>query len=900
MALEAGKRLGTFEVLEPIGAGGMGEVYRARDTRLDRTVALKVLPSELSANPALRERLEREARLASSLAHPHICTLHDVGRDQGVDFLVMEYLEGESLADRLQKGPLPVEQAVRYAIEIAEALDTAHRQGIVHRDLKPGNVMLTKSGAKLLDFGLAKLREGDPSDPGTSASAIPTQNRPLTELGTILGTYPYMAPEQLEGKETDGRTDVFAFGALLYEMVTGRRAFRGESRASLIAAILEREPPPVSTLQPLTPPGLDHVVKTCLAKDPDDRWQSAHDLASGLRWITEAGSRAGIPAPVVRRRKTRERIAWGAAALGLVVAVGASLALWATHETPRVVRSSLLPPDGARFEPSYGAMALSPDGTRLAFVASEEDGGRMLWVRSLSALTAQPLAGTEEARHPFWSPDGRYIGFFSRGKLRKIDASGGPPQALCDVSGGRGGTWSADGTILFTPSTTDVIYQVAASGGTPAPVTTFDESRGERSHRFPRFLPDGRHFLFLVQAPDGTPDTDGGFAIFGASLDSTEKKPIVASRASARYASSGHLLFIRDRTLVAQPFDPDALELSGDAVPVAENMSRTGRYEAIFSVSDTGLLLYQPGAASEDSRLVWLDRDGSEQGTVGRPADYRIPVLSHDRKRIAASVRDPQSQQADIWILDIERGTSTRLTFDPAYDVRPLWSADDRTIYFASNRSGGIAEASPGVGGFDIYSKASAGTGTAELVYGGEAPDYLWSLSSDGRTGWLLSNNMGRTGWDISRLDLESGEAAVFLQAPFQELGPVVSPDGHWLLYSSDESGRNEVYVQSLGDDGGKWQISTDGGIWGEWTRDGREIVYRGGDGTLMAVGVTFEPTFAAGIPEALFDPRERDAVGPQYDVTPDGLRFLVNQPLEQSVVEPLILVQNWARELER
>jgi Tol biopolymer transport system component len=571
--------------------------------------------------------------------------------------------------------------------------------------------------------------------------------------------------------------------------------------------------------------------------------------------------------------------------------VGASLALWATHETPRVVRSSLLPPDGARFEPSFGAMALSPDGTRLAFVASGKDDGRMLWVRSLSTLTAQPLAGTEGARHPFWSPDGRFVGFFSDGKLRKIDASGGPPQALCDASDGRGGAWNAEGTILFTPSTTDVIYKVAASGGTPVAVTAFDESRAERSHRLPQFLPDGRHFIFLVRAAEGTPDTDGGFAIFAASLDSSEKKPIVATPASARYSSSGHLLFLRDRTLVAQPFDPGTLELSGDAVPVAENMSRTGRYEAIFSVSDTGLLLYQPGAASEDSRLVWLDRDGREQGTVGRPADYRNPVLSHDRKRVAASILDPQTQQDDIWILDVERGTSTRLTFDPADDFRPLWSPDDRTIYFISDRSGAL----------DVYSKASAGTGTAKLVYGGEGTDVLWSLSSDGRTGWLFSENAaGKTGWDISRLDLESGEAAAVLQTPFTELEPAISPDGRWLLYSSNESGRDEVYVQSLGDDGGKWQISTDGGGHGAWTRDGREIVYRGGDGTLMAVDVTLEPTFAAGIPEALFDPRERDVLGPQYDVTPDGLRFLVNQPIEQPVVDPLILVQSWARELER
>jgi Tol biopolymer transport system component/predicted Ser/Thr protein kinase len=889
MSLEPGKQLGPYEVLAPLGAGGMGEVYRAKDTRLDRTVALKVLPSELSANPLLRERLEREAKAVSSLAHPHICTLYDVGQDDGIDYLVMEYLEGETLAERLQKGPLPLEQALKCAIEIAEALDAAHRQGVVHRDLKPGNVMLTKAGSKLLDFGLAKLREGDPSDPATSASAIPTEHRPLTEIGTILGTYPYMAPEQLEGKDVDGRADLFAFGAMLHEMVTGRRAFDGESRASLIAAILDREPPPVSSLQPLSPPGLDHVVKTCLAKDPDERWQSAKDLASALHWLKEAGSQAGVAAPVVRRRKTRERIAWAAAVLGLLVAVGASIALWAIYETPQVVRSSLLPPDGARFEPGYGAMVLSPDGTRLAFVASGEDGTRMLWVRSLSALTAQPLAGTEGAGHPFWSPDGRFIGFFSGGKLRKIDASGGPPQALCDAPSGRGGTWSADGTILFTPSISDVIHRVSASGGTPVPVTAFDESRGETSHRHPEFLPDGQHFIFVARAPAETPDTEGGFAIFATSLDSAEKAPIVATRASARYAASGHLLFLRDQTLVAQAFDPGTFELSGDAVPVAENVSRGRRSEAIFSVSDTGLLLFQAGAAS-DSRLVWLGRDGREGSAIGKPADYDAPALSHDQKRVAVAINDPQTQLGDIWVLDIERGTSTRLTFDPADDTWPRWSADDRTIYFQSRRSGQA----------DVYSKSSSGTGTAELVYGSEGMDVLNSLSPDGATGWLASTNTtAGTGFDIYRIDLESRKAEAFLQTPFMEGNPEISPDGRWLLYQSNESGRLEVYVQSLLEDGGKWQISTDGGSRPKWTREGREILFQAPDRTLMTVEVRLEPTFSPGIPEALFDPGERSLGGQQWDVTPDGSRFLVNQPIEQPD-EPLTLVQNWASELER
>ena len=870
----------------------MGEVYRAKDTRLDRTVALKVLPSELSANPVLRERLEREAKAISGLAHPHICTLYDVGQDDGIDYLVMEYLEGETLADRLQKGPLPLQQALKCSIEIAAALDAAHRQGVVHRDLKPGNVMLTKSGAKLLDFGLAKLREGDPSDPATSGSAIPTEHRPLTEIGTILGTYPYMAPEQLEGKETDGRADLFAFGAMLHEMVTGRRAFDGESRASLIAAIMEREPPPVSTVQPLSPPGLDHVVKTCLAKDPDERWQSARDVASELRWIQEAGSQLGPPAPVAPRRKTRERLAW---ALGAVLLSGLTLGVgWglrsASEEPPRVLRVSIQPPEGARFDPNAGAMVLSPDGNRVAFVASDKKGTRMLWVRSLGRLDAQPLAGTEDATHPFWSPESRSIAFFSNGKLRKIDASGGPPQALCDASSGLGGTWSEDGTILIS-LLRDVIYRVPASGGTPVPVTAFDEARREDSHRFPLFLPDGRRFIFLVRGEVETPGTARDYAIFAGSLDSTEKTPIVATRSSARFAASGHLLFVRGQTLVAQPFDPDTLELSGSLVPVAENVNRSIWNETIVSVSNDGLLLYQTGAPSQDSRLAWVDREGLVRGTIGETARYNMPAISHDQTRVAVQVFDADMRRSDIWVLDNERGTSTRLTFDPGYSFAPAWAVDDRTIYFSSHRSGRG----------DIYSKSSSGMGAAERVYASDKWGVLMSLSPDGTTGWVMFNDTtAKTGYDIYRLDLESQEAHVFLQTPLTEGGPAVSPDGHWLLYHSDESGRSEVYVQSLQGDGGKWQISKNGGMVGRWTRNGREIVFQGVDGLLMAVEVTLAPTFSVGAPEALFDPHLREGFGPQFDVTLDGTRFLVNQPVDQPAVEPLTLVQNWTSELER
>ena len=524
MALETGRRLGAFEILAPLGAGGMGEVYRAKDTRLDRTVALKVLPSELSANPVLRERLEREAKAISGLAHPHICTLHDVGQDDGIDYLVMEYLEGETLAERLQKGPLPLEQALKCAIEIAEALDAAHRQGVVHRDLKPGNVMLTKSGAKLLDFGLAKLREGDPSDPATSASAIPTEHRPLTEIGTILGTYPYMAPEQLEGKDVDGRADLFAFGAMLHEMVTGHRAFDGESRASLIAAILEREPPPVSTLQPLSPPGLDHVVKTCLAKDPDDRWQSAHDLAAALRWIKEAGSQAGEAGAGRPATEDAGADRVGAPAVLALLGRWGGIALWSASESRRqVVRSSLLPPEGARFEPGSGAMALSPDGTRLAFVASDEEAH----ARALGAVSQQPhrpAPGGHREAHAI--PSGRPTAASSASSPMESSARSTPragrPRRCATRPEGRGGTWSADGTILFTPDRRDVIYKVPASGGTPVPVTAFDESRGEDLPPSSP-VPAGRPALHL---PRMRPRWSAGHgartdAIFAASLDSS-------------------------------------------------------------------------------------------------------------------------------------------------------------------------------------------------------------------------------------------------------------------------------------------------------------------------------------------------------------------------------------------
>jgi predicted Ser/Thr protein kinase len=568
MTLAQGTRLGPYEILASVGAGGMGEVYRARDTRLDRTVAIKVLPSHLSSNPEIRQRFDREARTISSLSHPHICALHDVGHQDGIDYLVMEFLEGETLTDRLSRGALPAEQVLRYSIEIADALDKAHRQGIVHRDLKPGNIMLTKSGVKLVDFGLAKLAAAGPAN--TSVSILPTQaGMNLTQEGTILGTFQYMAPEQLEGKEADARSDIFAFGAVLYEMATGKKAFSGKSQASLIASILSAEPPPISSVQPMTPPALDRVVKTCLAKDPDDRWQTAHDVMLQLKWIAEGGSQAGVPAPLVARRRGHERLAWGVAAVLAVSTIAlAAVQLARPRAAVRVVRSSLLPPEKTTYHfigDAAGPPAVSPEGLQIAFTARDSSGKSLLWVRSLDSPVPRAVAGTEDAMYPFWSPDSKFIGFFAGGKLKKIEASGGPAFALCDAGDARGGTWNKDGVIVFEPHFRDPLFRVPATGGKAAPVTKFDESRRETTHRFPFFLPDGSHFLYLAGSHavgteselhaiylgslDGKP-VEGNYLAFPA----MDRDPLLAKvRNTPEFAEIRALAIEKQKPLIAHP-----------------------------------------------------------------------------------------------------------------------------------------------------------------------------------------------------------------------------------------------------------------------------------------------------------------------------------------------------------
>jgi Tol biopolymer transport system component len=889
MTLPAGSRLGPYEILSAVGAGGMGEVYKARDTRLERTVAVKVLPARLSENAGFRQRFEREAKTISQLSHPHICTLHDVGNQDGVEYLVMEFLEGETLTERLARGPLPIEQVLRYGIEISDALEKAHRQGIVHRDLKPGNVMLTKSGLKLVDFGLAKLAGPAPGSVVSSLSVVPTQaEMGLTAQGTILGTFQYMAPEQLEGEEADGRTDIFALGLLLYEMATGQKAFSGKTQASLIGAIMHSEPPSISSAKPMTPPVLDRVVRTCLARDPDDRFQTAHDVRLQLQWIAEGGSAIGLPAPVAAKRKSREKLAWALVPVAAIAAVAATVFVVRLRtQTPRTVVSMLHPPEKSAFAFDFGPMALSPDGRRMAFVATSS-GINMLWVRPLSGVSAQPLAGTEGASNPFWSPDSRFLGFFANGKLKKIEASGGPPQTLADASLGRGGSWNREGVILFVPNSREVVHRVSASGGEASPVTKLDAGASEFSHRWPVFLPDGRRFLYLAQNSLGAGEKNG---IYAASLDGGERKLLFNANSNVVYAPPGYLLFYRDRTLLARPFDPKSLRFTEEAFPVAEDVHYFATFaQAVFAASDQGLLAYQTGVSGGQTQLTWLDRAGKPTGTVGAPGHLATPRMSHDGRRVAVRILDPQAV-GDIWIYDLKRNTPTRFTFDPSDDFGPLWSHDDSRVVFSAARK------SPG----DIYQRDSAGTAKEEPLLSSNALKLALDWSPDGRVLLFQVNDPRKnTQMDLWTYSAADGKATPVLQSAFNEILGRFSPDGRWIAYVSNELGRDEVYVVPFPGPGGKWQISTTGGRAPAWTRGGREIVYEAPGEEIMAVEVSTAPTFRAGIPRALFKTRLRPPPGRQFDVTPDGERFLVNLRPAEEVSDPVTLVQNWAAERKR
>jgi serine/threonine protein kinase len=877
--LEPGASIGPYRVETLVGSGGMGEVYRARDTRLDRSVAMKVLPARVASDAGLRQRLEREAKALAALSHPHICPVYDVGHQDGVDYLVMEYLEGETLARRLMKGPLPLGQALRCGIEIADALDKAHGRGIVHRDLKPGNIMLTKGGTKLLDFGLAKLRL-PPLPPGPEDGTATVQP-PLTDRGSIVGTLHYMGPEQLSGAETDARSDIFAFGAVLYEMVTGRKAFDGKSQASVMAAILHHEPAVVSTLQPTSPPALDHLIHTCLEKDPEERWQSAHDMKRELAWIAGATgqvSSVGLPAAGAT---SRSRSAWVLTTLAVMAAVALAAVLPRTSETPRVVRFSIYPPPDVMFT-IYGTsgspqMAISPDGRQLAFVASRAGARPQVWLRTLDALTALALPGTEDASFPFWSPDSQSIGFFAERKLKRIEASGARLQSLCDAPNNRGGAWSRDGTIVFAPTSTDPLHRVPASGGVATPLAGLDVSRQERSQRFPSLLPDGRRFLYLSRGEE--------MSINLGTIGTKPTKRVRSAGLSAAFVPPGHVLFVRDRSLMAQSFDLRSEGLTGEPTAIAEPVGGSTVYHAAFSASETGVLAYASRIAPT-GRLTWFDRAGRRREPVGPPDDYISFQLSPDQRRVAVSRADDQLDTTDLWLLDVARNVPLRFSHHPLTDASPIWSPDGSRIVFRSDRTATD----------ELYIKAIEGEAQEEALPASALQKFPTDWSPDGRI--ITYHSPNETGWDLWTVSLSDRKPTPFLRTQFTEIQGRLSPGGRWMAYASDESGVMEVYVRSFPAAGDQTRVSSGGGAEPQWRADGKELFYMASDRRLMSVHVNAGPRFEAGAPMPLFETRIPVFSTPYrnntYAATADGQRFLVNTMVDEAPPTPINIILNW------
>jgi Tol biopolymer transport system component len=887
MSLASGTKLGPYEIQSPLGAGGMGEVYRAKDTRLDRTIAVKILPGHLSDNPDARQRFEREARAISSLNHPNICTMHDVGHQDGIDFLVMEFLEGETLADRLLKGPLPTEQVLKCGIEICEGLERAHKSGVVHRDLKPGNVMLTKTGAKLMDFGLAKaIPAGSaPASSLTMTTPGPTVNQPLTAQGTLVGTFQYMSPEQTEGKEADARSDIFALGAVLYEMATGKRAFTGKSQANIVAAILASEPPPISLASPMSPPALAQVIKSCLAKDPEDRFQTVHDLKLQLKWIAEASSsQLAAPAQVRARRAVQKRTLLIAAGVGWILAA-AALAFFLSsrgelEDARKPMTASWLPPNDTEFAVvNGGAPALSPDGSKLAFLTGDNSAMK-LWVRDVATGAVHQVEDVEQPRYPFWSPDGKYIGFFSAGKLKKVALAGGPVQVLCDAPEGRGGSWSPRGVIIFTPNIFEPLYKVAEGGGVPEKLT---EAKPGWTHRNPYFLPDGDHFLFTAREIVGASGSAG--ALYGASL-SGEKPRRILERASNVQYSDGYLSYLRDTVLVAQRFDPKSLQFGGDPKPVAEKLDYWNARDVAAFTAAHGTLVYRHGSLQK-TQPMWVDRSGKELGQFGEPGLYSTPRASLDGSLVGLLRPEPDTGKGDVWTIDTRRNTTSRSTFADTSNVSFAFSPDAKSIAvgtIAGTVSGGI------------WIQPTSGSGNREKLDTPQSWGSVMSWSPNGRYLFCqVQNNATRQ--DVYYIDLNGDRKLTpFLQSPANEMAAVLSPNGKWLAYASDESGRAEVYVTAFPGPGGKWQVSNGGGNSPSWSADDKQIYYSVGD-KLMLVAIQNVETFEFGAPTALpIHLNEFAALGP---VSP-GERFPALKALSGGQSHPQEVIFNWTGTLKQ
>ncbi|MFN0159243.1 MAG: protein kinase domain-containing protein [Bacteroidota bacterium] len=908
-----------YKILEKLGEGGMGVVYKAQDTKLDRLVALKFLPSHLAASAQDKTRFIQEAKAASALNHPNVCTIHDIQEHDGQMFIVMEFVDGQTLREK--QNSLSFKQAVDISIQIADGLATAHEKGIVHRDIKPENIMVRKDGiAQIMDFGLAKLR-GNVSR--------------LTKEGSTVGTAGYMSPEQVQGHDADHRSDIFSFGVLMYELLTGQLPFRGVHETALAYEIVNVDAAPMSTVKPDIDAGLDAIVLDCLEKDPRERCQSIAEVARDLRRVKRESTRQrasritaapayntsgvqgrvssvrGSSAVVANEeqlpRPSVSRLPWiVSGVLFLIASAAIGYMLFPKPVVPPpplpVTRAYILPPSRVNFNVSNGGhLAVSPDGKKIAFVGSDTTGSNQLWVRSVESLTPVPLAGTLGATHPFWSTDGKSLAFFAGGKLKKIDAAGGPVVTICDAADGRGGTWNNAGMIIFTPNSLDALYKVSAAGGVSVAVTKLDTVSKIQSHRWPHFLPDGKHFIYTTQAAATGAESDmvriarlpagpmSGEPDGQASLDSTVDSLLMRGNSNVEYAS-GYLLFHRQAMLMAQPFDTATFRFTGDAVPIAEQLQyNDGRSRAMFSVSNNGVLIYQSGE-EQQTKFAFFDRAGNRLSLLDTkwPREGR---LSHDGKKIAYRFFDLQNRQNDIWLYEINGGRSSRFTFDPANEAGPFWSPYDDSVVFSSNRNGKV----------DLYIKSANGTGTEQLLVKSDDGKFVtdWSLDGKYLTYSALSNQ--KTKWDLWLLPLSGDRTPVpFLQTEFAEGGGTFSPDGKWIAYQSDESGKGEVYVRALDGTAGKWGISINGGNAPRWSRDGKTIFFNAARKAMGAAVRVVQSAIVVDSVRALFDYESRGISGGIQDVSGDGQKFLFMVTELHQTSPPITLVINWNEELKK
>jgi eukaryotic-like serine/threonine-protein kinase len=890
MALTAGTKLGPYEIVSPLGAGGMGEVYRARDVRLDRTVAIKILPQNLAATPEIRQRFEREARAVSSLNHPHICTLYDIGHQDGTDFLVMEYLEGETLAKRLESGPLATNELLRYAIEIADALDRAHRQGVIHRDLKPGNIMLMKSGAKLLDFGLAKSSVaplvGDFSSSPTVSRPLAgnVQSDALTAQGTIVGTFQYMAPEQLEGGQADARSDIFSFGSVLYEMATGKKAFPAKSTASLIAAILKEQPKPISELQPMAPPALERVVKTCLEKDPDERWQSAGDLKRELGWIASAGSQAGIPAPVAAKRKSRDRAIWIGA--GVLVALAAAFLGWMSglvqHSSSPARLSVTLPAGKTLVRSSSGPLAISPDGSEIVYSAYGDDRKPQLFLRKLGSFESTPIAGTDGGECPFFSPNGEWVGFVSSDfELKKVSLRGGGSVVLAEDAQATGGSWSEDDTIYYEKTFVSGVFAVSAKGGQPKQVTQPGTTQDDRAHIWPGMLPGKNGMIFTVW----TGKSFNEARIEALSFGTGKRKVLIEGGTGARYLPGGYLAYAHDGTLFVVGFDADKLEVVGAPVPaIAGVMTGAATGGAGFAVSKNGTLVFEPGSFTSVQRnLVWIDRSGKVSNVSEQAKPYASPVLAPDGKRLAVVL---EGSTYDIWVYDLDRGALTKVSFG-ANDYDPQWSPDGKMLAYISSKSGEIG----------VQVKHGIEQGMESAVIAGPDNKTVFGWTPDGRE-IVFGQESKESAWDIFAATVEGDhKIRPLVVGPFDQYDARVSPDGKWMAYVSNESGQNEVFVQALNDPNSRAQISSEGGGFPRWAHSGNELFFRSKDGWVMSVKLAPGNSLSPGKPVRLFEDKKDWG---DYDVASDGRLLSARDVEEKGAGTQINVVLHWFEELKQ